>query len=150
MEDPCNVKIHQEIIPSNVVVRKMGATTNFTDGRILSSEFYSKLFENRKEMFPVSFLVSSLESHDHPFSAKGDSGSMVFQHDKSPDQRSVSALGLVTGGINEVRDESSTEVLNATVCLRLNTALSRLSEEKQLNLKYDNSRCTSSSQDESE
>ncbi|XP_061185282.1 uncharacterized protein LOC133193359 [Saccostrea echinata] len=145
MEDPCNVNIHQGIIPSNAVVHKKGATTNFTDGRILSSEFYYKLFGNRNEMF----LVSSLNSSDYPFSLKGDSGSVVFQHDRSPDQKSVFALGLVTGGIDEVRDESLKDVLNSTVCLRLNKALSRLSEKKQLNLEFENSCRISSSSDES-
>ncbi|XP_061185121.1 uncharacterized protein LOC133193168 [Saccostrea echinata] len=146
LENPCNVNIYEGPIPANAVVHKKGATTNLSDGRIMSSEFYYKLFANRSEMF----LVSSIDSPDHPFSAQGDSGSVVFQHDRSPDQRSVSALGLVTGGINEVRDESSTEALNSTVCLRLNKALSRLSEKKQLDLEFKKSRRTSSSSDESE
>ncbi|XP_062579442.1 uncharacterized protein LOC134241398 [Saccostrea cucullata] len=140
MEDPCNVNIHQGLVPSNAVVHKKGATSNFTDGRILSPEFYYKLLGDEQEKFPFLFLVSSLDSGDHPFSAEGDSGSVVFHHDSSLDQTSVSALGLVTGRIIDVRDESSTEALNATVCFRLNTALSRLSEKKQWNLKFEDSR----------
>ncbi|XP_062585300.1 uncharacterized protein LOC134246970 isoform X2 [Saccostrea cucullata] len=145
MEKPCNVNIYEGPLPSNAVVHKKGATTNLSDGRIISSEFYYKLFENRSEMF----LVSSLNSDECPFSLKGDSGSVVFQHDRSPDQRSVHALGLVTGGIDEVRDESLTDLRNSTVCLRLNKALSRLSEKKQLDLEFENSCRVSSSSDES-
>ncbi|XP_062585278.1 uncharacterized protein LOC134246950 [Saccostrea cucullata] len=150
MEDPCNVNIQQGLIPSNAVVHKKGATTNFTDGRILSSEFYYKLFGDEQKMFPVSFLVSSLDPGDHPFSEQGDSGSVVFQHDSSPDQTSVSALGLVTGGINDVRDDSSTEALNATVCLRLNTALFSPFRKEAIKLEIRRLFLTSSISDESQ
>ncbi|XP_062597434.1 uncharacterized protein LOC134258861 [Saccostrea cucullata] len=145
MEKPCNVNIHEGPISANSVVHKKGATTNLSDGRITSSEFYHELFGKRSEMF----LVSSFNSDEYPFSLQGDSGSVVFQHDRSPEQRSVHALGLVTGGIDEVRDESLKDLLNSTVCLRLNKALSCLSEKKQLDLEFENSCRISSSSDES-
>ncbi|XP_061174830.1 uncharacterized protein LOC133183974 [Saccostrea echinata] len=144
MNNPCNVYIQEGQISSDALVHKKGASTDWTTGRIKSSEFYVPLFGKQSEMF----LVSSSEIPGSSFSAEGDSGSVVFQHDSSPNQKSVFALGLVTGKIDDVRDESLSEAVNSTLCLRLNTALSCLSEKKQLDLKFESSSRESSSSDE--
>jgi hypothetical protein len=133
-DDESNAVVHEENLAVGTIVHKKGATTAWTAGRIQSPEFYSNLFEGRDDVF----LVTHFGDGDY-FAKAGDSGSIVFSRDTSSDQSSVSVLGMVIGGIDEIRESQaphSSEIETSTLCFRLNTALDKLREAEKLSLEF--------------
>ncbi|XP_062617127.1 uncharacterized protein LOC134278838 [Saccostrea cucullata] len=95
-EMTCNAEV-SDCFPINVgIVHKNGSRTNWTRGRIVSREFCDVL--NKKEGFVVK------GSFGRPFSAPGDSGSIVFARDNSVAQNTVDVLGMVYSNNLEIRE----------------------------------------------
>lgn len=79
-------KVYNESLERITFVHKIGAATNLTKGRIISSEYYNKVLPEN------TFLVKGTGKH---FSEKGDSGALVFSRPRTGRQNYVNVIGMV-------------------------------------------------------
>lgn len=95
-----NARVFSESVSNVGIVHKIGAATKVTKGRVLSSEYYDKLFDdnNREHVFLVKGIPGN-------FSKEGDSGSLVFARSKDARQTCVDILGMVYGNKVTVYDD---------------------------------------------
>ncbi|XP_062596796.1 uncharacterized protein LOC134258285 [Saccostrea cucullata] len=127
-DEECNVEVHQGNDLDNWIVHKKGARTGWTTGRILSRECYSSLI-------PVKHGVFLVGGFDEDYFARtGDSGSVVFMRKSS--QSTVSVLGMVFGGMENIYNDHQPEIEKSTMCFLLNHALSNLSVQNGLELQF--------------
>lgn len=149
-----NAKLYTENLNSLGLVYKIGATTDVTNGYILSIEYYDKLFEEdgRKNIF----LVNGIENK---FAAEGDSGSLVFARPRSVKQKHVDVVGMVYANNitiydndgDDNADDGVRDSEHISVCYRIDTALELFKEnqgrEFEVRFKDDISSTSSSSSD---
>lgn len=83
-----SARVFGESLEQISFVHKIGATTNVTKGRILSSEYYAK------DLPTNLFLVKGT---GEKFSDQGDSGALVFSRPRSGRQNYINVLGMVFG-----------------------------------------------------
>lgn len=83
-----SARVFDESLEQISFVHKIGATTNVTKGRILSSEYYAK------DLPTNLFLVKGT---GEKFSDQGDSGALVFSRPRSGRQNYINVLGMVFG-----------------------------------------------------
>lgn len=83
-----SARVFDESLEQISFVHKIGATTNVTKGRILSSEYYAK--DLPKNLFLV-------KGTGEKFSDQGDSGALVFSRPRSGRQNYINVLGMVFG-----------------------------------------------------
>lgn len=83
-----SARVFDECLEQISFVHKIGATTNVTKGRILSSEYYAK------DLPTNLFLVKGT---GEKFSDQGDSGALVFSRPRSGRQNYINVLGMVFG-----------------------------------------------------
>lgn len=102
-----NARVFSESVSNVGIVHKIGAATKVTKGRVLSSEYYDKLFDdnNREHVFLVKGIPGN-------FSKEGDSGSLVFTRSKDARQTCVDILGMVYGNKVTVYDDDDDEQKN--------------------------------------
>lgn len=81
-----SAKVYNESLEHITFVHKIGATTNVTKGRIISSEYYDKTLPEN------TFLVKGTSK---TFSEPGDSGSLVFSRPRTGRQNYVNVVGMV-------------------------------------------------------
>lgn len=81
-----SAKVYNECLEHITFVHKIGATTNVTKGRIISSEYYNKTLPEN------TFLVKGTSKN---FSEEGDSGSLVFSRPRTGRQNYVNVIGMV-------------------------------------------------------
>lgn len=100
-----NARVFSESLTNVGIVHKIGAATKVTKGRVLSSEYYDKLFDdnNREHVFLVKGIPGN-------FSKEGDSGSLVFTRSKDAQQTCVDVLGMVYGNKVTVYDDYDDDV----------------------------------------
>lgn len=141
-----NAKLYTESLEKAGLVFKIGATTNVTEGYILSSEYYDKIIN-----LDTNFLVKGLNT---PFSETGDSGSLVLSRPKCAEQTYVDVLGMVYAINLTVYDEVDSDNENVSdhvehhcnstdnnlndisFCYRLHTALELFTEERGINVQF--------------
>lgn len=85
-----NANVYSNSLQTGNNVHKKGATTDVTDGKIVSSEFYLKATDKskRKNIFLVKGTAEK-------FSERGDSGLLVFSRPNRIQQNYVDILGMV-------------------------------------------------------
>lgn len=95
-----NARVFLESVKNVGIVHKIGAATKVTKGRVISSEYYDKAFDddNREHVFLVKGIPGN-------FSRKGDSGSLVFTRSKDAQQTCINVLGMVYGNKVTVYDD---------------------------------------------
>lgn len=134
-----NMRVKANIYTENLhnvgVVHKIGAATNVTSGRIMSSEYYDK--EMDIEYRDNIFLVKGING---PFSEEGESGSLVFSRPNSVIQNSINVLGMVYAQNiiinNDDGDDDDPHRLphnaadNMSFCYRIHTALELFKENQ--------------------
>lgn len=104
-----NAHIYDETLEKIGFVYKIGATTDVTQGYILSSEFYNKhTAEGNRECI---FLVKGTDGN---FSEEGDSGSLVFSRPRSIQQNYVDIVGMVYAKNRKAKDDDEVEIYNRT------------------------------------
>lgn len=157
-------KVYNESLERTTFVHKIGATTNVTKGRIISSEYYNKdLPEN-------IFLVKGIGKN---FSEPGDSGSLVFSRPKTGRQNYVNVIGMVFANnfmlyddVDDSDDDHNGEkekdlessqmadakaedndqnIENLSCCYRIHTALDLFEEERGVKVKFKDDLSTPSS-----
>lgn len=125
-------KVNAQIYTGNLnnvgLVHKIGAETDVTSGRIISTEYYDKEMENHCR--GNIFLVKGLNG---PFS-EGDSGSLVFSRPNSVIQNHVNVLGMVFAKNIKTNCDGDDDAFNAdnnlSICYRINTALELLKKNQ--------------------
>lgn len=127
--------IYTETLHNVGLVHKIGAATNVTSGRIMSSEYYDKEMDSQYR--DNIFLVKGING---PFSEEGDSGSLVFSRPNSVIQNSINVLGMVYAQIMIINydddDDDDPHRLpynaadNLSVCYRIHTALELFKENQ--------------------
>lgn len=90
-----NANVYSSILKSENIVHKIGATTDVTNGRIVSPEFY---FDNRENIFLVKGTAGK-------FSDQGDSGSLVFSRPNHIQQNYVDVFGMVYASDLTLQDD---------------------------------------------
>uniref|UniRef100_A0A8W8NZW6 Peptidase S1 domain-containing protein n=2 Tax=Magallana gigas TaxID=29159 RepID=A0A8W8NZW6_MAGGI len=104
-----NAHIYDETLEKIGFVYKIGATTDVTQGYILSSEFYNKhTAEGNRECI---FLVKGTDGN---FSEEGDSGSLVFSRPRNIQQNYVDIVGMVYAKNRKAKDDDEVEIYNRT------------------------------------
>lgn len=83
-----SARVFDESLEQISFVHKIGATTNVTKGRILSSEYYAK-------NLPTNLFL--VKGTGEKFSDQGDSGALVFSRPRSGRQNYINVLGMVFG-----------------------------------------------------
>lgn len=85
-----NANVYSNSLQTGNNVHKKGATTDVTNGKIVSSEFYLKATDkrNRENIFLVKGTAEK-------FSERGDSGLLVFSRPNRIQQNYVDILGMV-------------------------------------------------------
>ncbi|XP_056018026.1 uncharacterized protein LOC125679617 isoform X1 [Ostrea edulis] len=83
------------IIPA--IVHKKGATTGITQGVVVDVMYYREVLGNRETR--SAYLVK--DTAEKPFSAPGDSGSLVFQNSLSATQSEIEVIAMVNGRYEE-------------------------------------------------
>lgn len=134
-----NAHMYDETLVKIGFVYKIGATTDVTQGYILSSEFYNKsTAEGNRECI---FLVKGTDGN---FSEEGDSGSLVFSRPRSVQQNYVEIVGMVYAKNRKANDDDkeseivhsnqniSTEVKNAHENNQQAPSLSREDDGKRV------------------
>lgn len=104
-----NARVYDETLEKIGFVHKIGATTDVTQGYILSSEFYNKYtgVDKREGIFLV-------KGTDGNFSEEGDSGSLVFSRPRSVKQNYVDILGMVYAKNHNTKEDTETEIKKRT------------------------------------
>lgn len=99
-----NAKVYSNSLEFENIVHKIGATTDVTNGRILSPEFYLKVTEkcNRENIFLVKGTAGN-------FSEEGDSGSLVFSRPNRIQQNYVNVVGMVYANDLTLYDDDEDE-----------------------------------------
>ncbi|XP_056022708.1 uncharacterized protein LOC125649014 [Ostrea edulis] len=108
------------------IVHKIGATSRWTQGKIVSSE----IIENLHGVIAVQGM------NDEEFGKPGDSGSMVFRELLDSRERKLEVVAVLTAGKYESRSDSEVETkdeedeqtptLNLVLCSVFNTAFEHL------------------------
>lgn len=93
-----SAKVYNESLATINFVHKIGAATNATKGRIISSEYYNKAL-------PINtFLVKGTGKR---FSKPGDSGSLVLSRPRTGRQNFINVVGMVFADNIELREDES-------------------------------------------
>lgn len=93
-----SAKVYNESLATINFVHKIGATTNATKGRIISSEYYNKALPKN------TFLVKGTGKR---FSKPGDSGSLVFSRPRTGRQNFINVFGMVFADNFELREDDN-------------------------------------------
>lgn len=93
-----SAKVYNESLETINFVHKIGATTNATKGRIISSEYYNKALPQN------TFLVKGTGKN---FSEPGDSGSLVFSRPRTGRQNFINVFGMVFADNFELREDDN-------------------------------------------
>nr|XP_034319273.1 uncharacterized protein LOC117687156 [Crassostrea gigas] len=142
-----NARLFSESVTNVGIVHKIGAATDVTKGRIISSEYYDKLFDDKNRGHV--FLVKGIQGN---FSEEGDSGSLVFTRSKDAQQTCVYVLGMVYGnkvtvydddddndddaGEQKYKNEDDNESLNASPSSESDNAASNVKEGENISSCY--------------
>lgn len=93
-----SAKVYNESLECINFVHKIGAETNVTKGRILSSEYYNKALPKN------TFLVKGTGKN---FSEQGDSGSLVFSRPRTGRQNFINVFGMVFANNFTLREDDN-------------------------------------------
>lgn len=95
-----NANVFSNSLETGNIVHKIGATTNVTNGIIVSPEFYLKVTDEstRENVFLVKGTAEK-------FSDRGDSGSLVFSRPNRIQQTYVDVVGMVYANDLTLRDD---------------------------------------------
>ncbi|XP_052695128.1 uncharacterized protein LOC128173472 isoform X2 [Crassostrea angulata] len=93
-----SAKVYNESLATINFVHKIGATTNATKGRIISSEYYNKALPKN------TFLVKGTGKR---FSKPGDSGSLVLSIPRTGRQNFINVFGMVFADNFEFREDDN-------------------------------------------
>ncbi|XP_056022709.1 uncharacterized protein LOC125649017 [Ostrea edulis] len=118
----CNLQESLELVGE--IVHKLGATSQWTQGKIVSSEIIGN----------VHGVIVVQGMNDEEFGKPGDSGSIVFRESLDSRERKLEVVAVLTAGKYESRSDSEVETedqedeqsSNLVLCLVFKTAFENL------------------------